>query len=74
VPSFGEWGFIIGSPENHFVPPEHYSLPMRYLDGEATREMFLFPADMTPINVEANHLNDQALVRYFDLDWHHVIR
>jgi spermidine synthase len=47
---------------------------MRFLDGEQTREMFVFPADMPHPQVEANHLNDQALVRYFDLDWHHVIR
>ena len=74
VPSFGEWGFIIGSPEGNFVAPTSYRLPMRYLDAEATREMFTFPADMKPVVVEANHLNDQALVRYFDQDWHHVIR
>ncbi len=75
VPSFGEWGFIIGSPgEPAFVPPTAYRLPMRFLDAEQTREMFIFPSDMPHPVVEANHLNDQALVRYFDLDWHHVIR
>ncbi len=74
VPSFGEWGFIIGSLEQEFVPPDKYRLPMRFLDGEVTREMFIFPPDMPHPEVEANHLNDQALVRYFDQDWHHVIR
>jgi spermidine synthase len=74
VPSFGEWGFIIGAPEIPFVPPSGYKLPMRFLNAEVTREMFLFPPDMTRPEVEANHLNDQALVRYFDQDWHHVIR
>jgi hypothetical protein len=29
---------------------------------------------MQRIAVEANHLNSQALVRYFDEDWHRVIR
>jgi spermidine synthase len=74
VPSFGEWGFIVGAPEVTFVPPLHYALPMRFLNGDVTREMFTFPPDMPHPVVEANHLNDQALVRYFDEDWHQVIR
>jgi spermidine synthase len=74
VPSFGEWGFIIGSPESGFVPPSSYALPMRFLSGNVTHEMFEFPPDMPHPEVEANHLNDQALVRYFDEDWHQVIR
>jgi spermidine synthase len=74
VPSFGEWGFILASPEADFEPPHGYRLPMRYLDAEVTQEMFRFPPDMQRVAVEANHLNSQALVRYFDEDWHRVIR
>jgi spermidine synthase len=74
VPSFGEWGFILATPEQAFEPPQHYSLPMQFLNAEVTREMFAFPPDMPHPVVEANHLNDQSLVRYFDEDWHQVIR
>jgi spermidine synthase len=74
VPSFGEWGFILASPETEFTPPTDYQLPMRYLNAAVTEEMFSFPPDMQRIDVEANHLNNQALVRYFDEDWHRVIR
>jgi spermidine synthase len=74
VPSFGEWGFILASSEANFMPPEKYSLPMRFLNAEVTRDMFAFPPDMQRIEVEPNHLNTQALVRYFDEDWHRVIR
>jgi spermidine synthase len=74
VPSFGEWGFILASAEAQFTPPETYKLPMRYLNSDVTREMFSFPPDMQRIEVEPNHLNTQALVRYFDEDWHRVIR
>ncbi len=74
VPSFGEWGFILAGGEAPFTPPAHYRLPMRYLNAEVTHEMFTFPPDMQRIPVEANHLNSQALVRYFDEDWHRVIR
>ena len=74
VPSFGEWGFILSTLEGNFSPPEQYSLPLRYLNREVTHEMFTFPPDMPRLAVEANHLNDQALVRYFDEDWRQVIR
>jgi spermidine synthase len=74
VPSFGEWGFILSTLELSFQPPQSYTLPMRYLNAEVTREMFSFPPDMPHPIVEANHLNDQSLVRYFDQDWHQVIR
>jgi spermidine synthase len=74
VPSFGEWGFILATQDLAYAPPVTYALPMRYLNAEVTREMFTFPPDMPHPVVEANHLNDQSLVRYFDEDWHRVIR
>ncbi len=74
VPSFGEWGFILATRELSYEPPVHYALPMQFLNAEVTREMFAFPPDMPRPVVEANHLNNQSLVRYFDQDWHQVIR
>ena len=74
VPSFGEWGFVLASRDGSFTPPTHYRLPMRFLDAETTREMFRFAADMPHPQVEANRLNNQSLVRYFDEDWHQFIR
>ncbi len=74
VPSFGEWGFVLASREGAFVPPTAYRLPMRYLDAATTAEMFRFPADLPRPVVEANHLSNQSLVRYFDEDWHQFIR
>lgn len=74
VPSFGEWGFVLASKEADFTPPDHYRLAMRYLDARTTRDMFIFAADMPHPQVEANRLNNQSLVRYFDEDWHQFIR
>jgi spermidine synthase len=31
--------------------------------------MFEFPNDMLPVPVQANRLNDQILVRYYERDW-----
>jgi spermidine synthase len=74
VPSFGEWGFILASPRPGYAPPDHYALPMRYLNAETTREMFAFPPDMRPLPMAPNRLNTQSLVREFEHDWRQVIR
>ena len=74
VPSFGDWGFVLASRDGTFTPPDHYRLPMKYLDPDTTREMFRFPADMPRPPVEANRLNNQSLVRYFDEDWRRYLR
>lgn len=74
VPSFGEWGFVLASTDGAFVPPRAYRLPMRFLDAETTAAMFRFAPDMPRPAVEANRLNTQSLVRYFEEDWHRFIR
>lgn len=74
VPSFGEWGFILASPQQDYKPPMQYRLPMRYLNADTTREMFNFPPDMQRQPMEPNRLNTQSLVRYFEQDWRQVIR
>ncbi|HNC62233.1 MAG TPA: polyamine aminopropyltransferase [Rhodocyclaceae bacterium] len=74
VPSFGEWGFVLASAQGRFAPPTAYRLPMRFLDAEVTRGMFIFAPDMPKPAVEANRLNNQSLVHYFEEDWHRVIR
>ena len=74
VPSFGEWGFILASAENKFTPPAAYRLPMRFLNGATTREMFSFPPDMPRRQMAPNRLNTQSLVHEFEQDWGQVIR
>lgn len=74
VPSFGEWGFILASPQGRFTLPERYALPMRYLDAETTRAMFAFPPDMQRLPMKPNRLDSQSLVREFEEDWQQVIR
>ena len=74
VPSFGEWGFNLATRRPGYTPPTQYSVPTRFLDAETTRLMFQFPPDMQPLPVEANHLNSQSLVHYFEQDWGNVVR
>jgi spermidine synthase len=74
VPSFGEWGFILASPQGTYAPPAQYRLPMRYLNADTTRAMFSFPPDMGPRSMAPNRLNTQSLVHEFEEDWRQVIR
>ena len=74
VPSFGEWGFILASPQAQYAPPTGYRLPMRYLNADTTREMFSFPPDMQRRDMPPNRLNTQSLVHEFEHDWRQVIR
>ena len=74
VPSFGEWGFVLAGRQNRFPVPAAFSVPTRYLNGKTAAEMFDFPPDMARRPVEANYLNNQMLVNYFERDWAEVIR
>ncbi|MCB6183179.1 polyamine aminopropyltransferase [Leeia sp. TBRC 13508] len=74
VPSFGEWGYILAGKTADFVPPNQYAIPLRYLDPVETKRMFSFPADMKPMKMIPNRLDNQSLVHYFEQDWHQVIR
>ena len=74
VPSFGEWGFVIGSKKAGYVPPQAYDVPLRFLDAPSTELMFTWPRDMQPREGEPNRLNTQSLVREFEQDWGNVIR
>ncbi|MCG7656771.1 polyamine aminopropyltransferase [Wielerella bovis] len=74
VPSFGEWGFVLASADNHFRLPEKVDVPATFLNTTTLRQMFDFPPDMARRNVEPNYLNNQKLVAYFEQDWADVMR
>lgn len=68
VPSFGEWGFIIGGRRPYDFPT---TLPsgLRFLTTTNLPTLFDFPLDMQSMPAEPNRLNDQSLVRYYEEDW-----
>jgi len=67
VPSFGEWGFILVGREGMaaYEPPTALPAGLRYLTVRELAPMFDFPLDMQRVAVDANHLDDQVLVRYY---------
>ena len=73
VPSFGEWGYIIAG-RGEYSRPETFPATNRYLTAATLKSMFDFPADMARLPAEVNRLNNQILVRYFEEEWHRVMR
>lgn len=68
VPSFGEWGFVLGGGAPYSVP-EKLSAGLRYLNPQTTQSLFEFPEDMSPVAVEINQLDNQILVHYYESEW-----
>jgi spermidine synthase len=68
VPSFGEWGFVIGSTAPYRVP-DKFPPGLRYLTADIVRGLFDFPADMSRVPAEANRLDTQVLVQHYEREW-----
>lgn len=68
VPSFGDWGFVLVSPAPRPEPTHLADVPLRFLDDALLPTLFVFPRDQQPPDVEANRLNDQLLVHYYEED------
>jgi spermidine synthase len=68
VPSFGVWGFALARREP-FDPPSAAPSGLRFLDDRAMSAMFVMPAHLSPVPVEVNRLDNQALVRYYESEW-----
>jgi spermidine synthase len=51
------------------VPTHAPHVALRYLNDAAMASMFQIPADMMPLPVEINQLDNQALVRYYEREW-----
>jgi spermidine synthase len=71
VPSFGEWGFVLARRSTRLDPPQHVRPGLRFLDDGALAALFVLPADMAPVPVEVNRLDNQVLVRYYESEWRH---
>jgi spermidine synthase len=71
VPAFGEWGFVLAG-RGPYQPPARLPDGLRFLSAKLLAGLFNFPGDMLPVAVQANHLNDQVLVRYYEHDWSEI--
>jgi spermidine synthase len=68
VPSFGVWGFALAR-RTAFALPERLPSGLRYLDAATLPTLFVLSADLGPVPVEVNRLDNQILVRYHESEW-----
>lgn len=70
VPSFGEWGFCLFSPDMkmNFNRVNQRVDHLQFYDYNFSK-LTDFPKDMMLRDVEINRLDNQILVRYFDEEW-----
>ncbi|MBI4425285.1 MAG: polyamine aminopropyltransferase [Elusimicrobia bacterium] len=71
VPSFGEWGFVIGA-TTPYRRPGRLPPGLKFLDAASLDSLFEFPADMARVGVEPNRLNTQLLVQYYESEWRKI--
>lgn len=69
VPSFGVWGYALAKRTPFSPPTKPPNVALRYVNEGALKSMFEIPADMMPVAVEINQLDNQALVRYYEREW-----
>jgi len=68
VPSFGVWGFALAR-RAPFEPPARAPKGLRFLNDQVLPSLFVLSADLGPVPVEVNRLDNQVLVRYYDSEW-----
>ncbi|MEA3491713.1 MAG: polyamine aminopropyltransferase [Campylobacterota bacterium] len=69
IPSFGEWGFNIGSHLNMEIKPIDSAIKLRYINDRVIEKMRFFPPDMAKIDVDSNRLSTHKLIYYYDKGW-----
>lgn len=70
VPSFGEWGFVMGSKAPVDVSELEPSVSTSFLNREALQSMFAFGRDLRPPEgIEVNRLDHPVLSTYYARGW-----
>jgi spermidine synthase len=73
VPSFGDWGFVIGTSDTEaFEVPSvtnDVSAKLKYLDTKTTHQLFNMPKDISIVDTRINSLDHPVILSYFLKDW-----
>ena len=51
------------------VPAHAPPVALKFLDDASLPAMFMLSADLGPVPVEVNRLDNQSLVRYYEAEW-----
>jgi spermidine synthase len=72
VPTFGVWGYALACQSEMTLDERRLPVPsdLRFLNTNNLSNLFILPHDIRPLSPEINRLDNQALVRYYDEEWH----
>ena len=69
VPSFGDWGFVMGSKIRRRLDDLALRVPTRYLDRNNIRELFSFSKDLMIEGIKISSLNEPNVLSYYLEGW-----
>lgn len=69
VPSFGEWGFVIGTPQRPAQVRVDESLPLRYLTPGVLASALVFDPDIAALETGINTLDNPVLTQAYEKGW-----
>lgn len=69
VPSFGDWGFVLGSNIN--IVPENIKIDVdtKFIDKDNIRDFFSIPKDIIRKNIKVSTLNKPEILNYYLSGW-----
>ena len=73
IPTFGIWGFVMAS--RHPLPVESLEIEVdtRYVTTDLAPSFFVFPPDMSRVEVPVSSLNNPAVVRLYRDGYHQYL-
>ncbi len=74
IPSFGDWGFVLATPETLRKRPLALPDGLKFLNQEAWQAAQVFGKDTARRSVEVNTLQSHVLVGYYNAGWEHWFR
>lgn len=74
VPSFGQWGYVVASPEPLIDRRVAFPGGLRYLSQRVWRAAQVFGKDIDEIKAEPNTLQSHALIEYYQDGWDYWFR
>ncbi len=69
VPSFGDWGFILGANKKIDESSIEINVPVKYIDKGIIMDLFYIPKDVRRENIQVSTLNNPQVLHYYLSGW-----
>lgn len=69
VPSFGEWGFVLATPQPHDLMNIKLADDVRFINQEVLNASMVFPNDLLAVESQVNRMDRPVLLEYYLKGW-----